>query len=317
MGSPLRPDAQCLRHARPKASVGEEIEDASAPHFSATSGAPAKSGRVAFGALYINQRLGLTDEETVMQIQETAYMQYFLDFSGYTSKPPFDPSMMVHFRKRFPDDGLRRTNELIVERGKEMLLKTAISDVKDLDDNESSDKDDDAGLQLSLDSLIKPADWQQGKNWGTLSIDASFTPADIAYPTDIKLVNEARETTERMIDNLCRQRPILNRLKPHYHRKKARSHYLEIAKKKKPCRRKIQSATRKQLSYVQRNLEAIDSLIASGTSLHGLRRHWQSKLLACSELYRQQQILINSSSRMHCRSHCPLGSDTCETDCSR
>jgi len=25
-------------------------------------------------------------------------MQFFLGFSGYSSKVPFDPSMMVHFR---------------------------------------------------------------------------------------------------------------------------------------------------------------------------------------------------------------------------
>jgi hypothetical protein len=54
--------------------------------------------RLAPGSLYIKQRLGLTDEETVLQIQENAYMQFFLGFSGYYSKVPFDPSVMVHFR---------------------------------------------------------------------------------------------------------------------------------------------------------------------------------------------------------------------------
>jgi len=38
-----------------------------------------------------------TDEETVEQIRENAYMQFFLGFAGYSSKAPFDPSMMVHF----------------------------------------------------------------------------------------------------------------------------------------------------------------------------------------------------------------------------
>jgi len=83
-------------------------------------GAPAKPVRLAFGSLYIKQRLELTDEETVLQIQENAYMQFFLGFSGYSSKVPFDPSMMVHFRKRFSDEDLRHINELVVHRGKEM-----------------------------------------------------------------------------------------------------------------------------------------------------------------------------------------------------
>lgn len=76
----------------------QELEEAYAPLFSAKVGAPAKAVRVAFGSLYIKQRLGLTDEETVFQIQENAYMQFFLGYSGYTSKVPCDPSMMVYFR---------------------------------------------------------------------------------------------------------------------------------------------------------------------------------------------------------------------------
>ena len=55
-----------------------ELEETYATQFNPTTGAPAKPVRVAFGALFIKQRLGLTDEETVEQIRENAYMQYFL-----------------------------------------------------------------------------------------------------------------------------------------------------------------------------------------------------------------------------------------------
>ncbi len=64
--------------------------------FNATTGTPAKLVRVAFGALFIKQGLGLTDEETVEQVRENPYMQFFLGFSSYSSKPPFDPSMLVN-----------------------------------------------------------------------------------------------------------------------------------------------------------------------------------------------------------------------------
>ena len=53
----------------------EELEQTYAPQFSPTTGAPAKPVRLAFGALFIKQRLGLTDEETVEQIRENAYMR--------------------------------------------------------------------------------------------------------------------------------------------------------------------------------------------------------------------------------------------------
>ena len=101
----------------------EELEEKYAPHFNPTTGAPAKPVRMAFGALFIKQRLGLSDEETVEQIRENAYMQFFLGFVGYSSKPPFDPSMMVHFRKRFSELELNRINEFITERGKEMVME--------------------------------------------------------------------------------------------------------------------------------------------------------------------------------------------------
>lgn len=53
----------------------QEMEDAYAPQFSVNVGTPAKPVRLAFGSLYIKQRLGLTDEETVLQILENAYMR--------------------------------------------------------------------------------------------------------------------------------------------------------------------------------------------------------------------------------------------------
>jgi hypothetical protein len=73
---------------------------------------------LAFGSLFIKQRLGLSEEETVEQIRENAYMQFFLGFAGYSSKTPFAPSMMVDFRKRFSEEKLNRITELIAARGK-------------------------------------------------------------------------------------------------------------------------------------------------------------------------------------------------------
>ena len=40
-------------------------------------------------------------------------MQYFMGFAGYVAKILFDPSMMVHIRKRFSDEDIRRINELV------------------------------------------------------------------------------------------------------------------------------------------------------------------------------------------------------------
>jgi hypothetical protein len=52
----------------------EDLEETYAPQFSRTVGAPVKPVRLAFGALFIKQLLGLTDEETVHQIRENGYI---------------------------------------------------------------------------------------------------------------------------------------------------------------------------------------------------------------------------------------------------
>jgi len=221
-------------------------------------------------------------------------MQFFLGFAGYSTKAPFDPSMMVHFGKRFSEEELSRINELFAERGK-ALVKEAMASVQYEDD--SHDPDAGIGSQISIDDFVKPADWPEGKNWGTLSIDTSCTPADITYPTDLKLLNEPRDSTERIINDLCEQSSDLRKHKPRYDRGKARANFLRVAKQKKPRRRNIKATIRRQLDYLQRNLDAIDALIACGASLSALKTHWWQKLLVISELHRQQSILLYSKTR--------------------
>jgi hypothetical protein len=64
-------------------------------------GPPAMSVRVALGSLIIKEKLGTFDEETVEQIRENPYLQYFLGCTDYCEEEPFHPTMFVHFRKRF------------------------------------------------------------------------------------------------------------------------------------------------------------------------------------------------------------------------
>ena len=81
--------------------------------------------------------------------------QFFLGFADYSSNAPFDPSMMVHFRKRFSEEDLKRINELIAERGKAMVIE-AMSSLND--DDDSDDPGADEGTQISIDDFVKPAD---------------------------------------------------------------------------------------------------------------------------------------------------------------
>lgn len=102
--------------------------------------------RLAFCALCIKQRLGLSDEEAVRQFQENAFTHYTLGFSCHLSRVLFDPSMKARIRKRLSDEELRTINELIVQRGKEMLVEAVAAGMDDSE--EPGDKDGDGVEQL-------------------------------------------------------------------------------------------------------------------------------------------------------------------------
>ena len=64
----------------------EAFEEQYAALFSnPREGKPAKSARMAIGALIIKKRYGLSDEDVVEEIRENPYLQYFLGFAEYTT----------------------------------------------------------------------------------------------------------------------------------------------------------------------------------------------------------------------------------------
>src|SRR5699024_3425020 len=77
-------------------------------------GQQAFSVSMALGALYIQQRKGLSDRETVEEITENPYLQYFIGLPEFQEEPPFDASMMTHFRKRLDAAIINQLNEAIV-----------------------------------------------------------------------------------------------------------------------------------------------------------------------------------------------------------
>ena len=92
-------------------------------------------------------------------------------------------------------------------------------------------------------------------------LDATCAPADVRYPTDLSLLNEAREKTEKAIDTLYNRELGLGK-KPRTYRKRARKEYLQIAKQRKPRTKFIRKAIGKQLGYLRRNLNTIDFLLS-------------------------------------------------------
>src|SRR5699024_12550609 len=83
--------------------------------------------RLALGSLMIKEKLGLSDDETVLAITENPYLQYFIGLHVFQEKAPFDPSSMTHFRKRFDADFINNLNERIVDRKSTRLNSSHVS----------------------------------------------------------------------------------------------------------------------------------------------------------------------------------------------
>ena len=151
------------------------------------------------GALIIKARLGLTDEELVEQIKENPYLQFFIGLKAFQYSAPFDPSMMVYFRKRLPEAVVNGCNELIVRCG----MKVSRSS----DSEEPADDSGSGGGSAGTPGRPQPF-CQKQVNQGALLIDVTCAPVEIRLLTDLSLLNgdEAfcegvdREVTEILID---------------------------------------------------------------------------------------------------------------------
>jgi hypothetical protein len=182
------------------------------------------------GAVIIKHKLNLSDEETVLQIQENPYLQCFIGLSQYQEAAPFAPSLFVEIRRRMG-------SEVFADFEKAILAEIEISRKQP-----KSDKED----------LDPPS------HKGKMIIDATVAEQAIRYPTDLGLLNESREISEQLIDELATGSGVR---KPRTYREQARKRYLNIAKNKKPGRKLIRQGIRQQLQYLRRNLSHIDRLL--------------------------------------------------------
>jgi len=259
----------------------ELVEELYTSQLHCDFGAPAHSARMAFGSLLIKERLRLSDEETVAQITENPYLQYFIGLKEFQKDAPFDPSQLVYFRKRLSSEAVERINEEIATGQVRAKLKKA----NDSRSTDNTPPDDTSSSQRNQQEQSE----EKIKNQGKLLVDATCTPADVAYPTDLNLLNKAREKAEQIIDTLHHART--ERVpKPRTYRKKARKQYLAVARSKRPGRKKVRKAIGQQLRFLCRDLGHINTL-AVHVPLTVLPARQYRNLLVIHEVYRQQKAM--------------------------
>jgi len=254
------------------------------------TGCPPLNPRIVLGALIIKHLYDLDDRETVLQISENVYMQYFIGYSSFSTEAPFDASLFVDFRKRLGIDQINALNDKIIQ------LKTRMEEVgsvKSKPTEELSPKENE-GADNGDNPESKDEDNQQDTpivtHKGKVIFDATASPQDIAFPTDLTLLSDARAKSEELIDKIYKQE--LHSKKPRTYRQKARQLYLQTAQKKKKSAKLIHKAVGQQLRFLKRNIRIINEMLDVCTEFP-LTASEHRYLLIISTLHQQQE-------QMHC-----------------
>ena len=268
-----------LAEAMPWEALSEVYNQA----LSSLTGRPALSARIAVGALIIKHMLKLSDEETIEQIRENPYLQYFLGYPCYRYAHGFEPSLFVAIRKRLGESSLATINQLFIDHTKR-------SDTKEKSGKEASPVPEGNGPE--------PVDSEEPvvERRGMLLVDATVAPSDIKYPTDLDLLNQSREVSERLIDTLYEPSP--GKVKPRTYRRNARKLYLSVAKKRRKSGKEIRRGIKAQLGFVGRNIRTIDRLLDEKKD-EGFPLSYkdQRQLWIIREVYRQQEEMYRTKSK--------------------
>lgn len=275
-----------------------------------TIGASSINPRVILGAVMIKHLKNLSDEETILEIQENVYLQYFIGYSSFSMQAPFDPSLFVEIRNRLGAAQLGQINEQIVSlyhQGIESRQQNQADSRPGKGPPQVPENGNDANNEFDTNGLaVSQAHQASGESdgkstpiqpeithKGRLLIDATACPQDIAYPTDLNLLNDGRLKSEQLIDLLYRS-DILPK-KPRTYRQEARKNYLRFAKNRQLSRKQVRKAVAVQLRYLRRNLGYIHTLL-DGYQTIPLKPREYKYLLVIEELYRQQLQMWNERS---------------------
>ena len=232
--------------------------------FKSEEGRPPISGRIVLGAVIIKHLLNLSDRETIQQIQENMFMQYFLGYASFTNEAPFSASLFVSIRERLSLTVINSINDIVIAHSFDKTTDRSASPVSQNEQAGNNDGDppitvpnnNDLPQQQKLPAAEKP----MLPNAGKLLMDATVAPQNITYPTDLKLLNAARQKSEAIIDILY-NKELHGHVKVRTYRQLAQKGFLNTAKKRAKSSKVIYRANGSQLRYLKRNLQHIATLL--------------------------------------------------------
>jgi len=223
---------------------------------------------------------------------------YFCGYETYVDTLPFVPSLFVEIRKRMGADMFASFEQSIVDqavsfqKAKQGSRKSK-SEQQDPPAPPSESAPDEADAVTQGESSETP-------HQGRLLMDATVADQMIRFPTDLGLLNQAREIAEEMIDALHEHKNITC-AKPRTYRQQARKAYLAISKRKRPGSKLIRKGIRQQLQYLRRNFKYIeqmlDTLMPEAGMAFPLKDRLQRQYWIIQHVYAQQKEMYDNKSR--------------------
>lgn len=239
-------------------------------------GAGNKPARMVIAAVYIKHYYSFSDEATIEIIRENPYMQYFAGLTSFIYEPIFDPSLFVTIRKRLGEDFFN-----IISREVASVERKS----KEKEEVPPSDEDK-SNSGTPSESLAKEP--QEATHSGVLKVDATCCDAEMRYPVDHNLLEDASRFLSKMLEKFCSYAGIKI---PSTHRSEARAAYLSLVKKKFSGRKLRDQVKRVQIRCFEADIQIFFRTITSdfarltnASQLHSLQ--------AVFALLRQQKQML-------------------------
>lgn len=197
----------------------EELETLYRAYFNAQRGRPAKDSRLVCGLLIVKHITTDSDEKVVERFLESPYVQWFCGYDTFVTNDEIDPSLLSKMRKRL---GTKFFKEF-----------------------------EDKLIKVLVDRRIVKA--------GSHLLDATVIPANIEYPTDVKLLNRARKWLVAGIKRISKKLKLKN---VRTYCRVARLAYISFQKKRRKTRKMIRLMRGKMLRFVRRNIKQLKELLS-------------------------------------------------------
>jgi len=182
------------------------------------TGRPAHDARLVIGLLLLKHMTGNSDKEIVQLVSENPYMQAFCGLDNFNAGKLINSSTLTNVRKRLGKKHFKELEDLTYKH----LIERKIIKAKGL------------------------------------LVDATVFPEHIHYPTDVGLLNEARQWLVSQIKSI--EGKIGRDYRTYY--RKARQEYLAFNKKKRKTVKDIRRIVKSMLQYASRNVRQFDAALA-------------------------------------------------------